>query len=243
MDIWRVIFMEPLYNLLVTFYNYIPGHSLGIAIIALTLVTRFALLPFSIKATKSQLAIKEMQPELDKLKEQYKDDKEGLNKAMLGFYKTNKINPLSSCLPLLIQIPIMIALYQVFISGIAEIKADWLYSWVVNPGKMDPTLFGLIDLSKPEKFVLPFVAGALQFVQSWMLMPKKSKEERKEENAMSGMSRQMMYIMPVMTIFISFSLPAALPLYWIVVTLFTIIQQKFTKVAPKAKVTVKKREE
>src|SRR4030067_824114 len=105
MDIWQVFFVHPILNALVLIVNIIPGHDLGWAIIILTLIIRCAMLPLSFKATKSQYALKELQPELERIKTQYKEDKQAQQKAMLDFYKQNKINPLSSCLPLLIQIP------------------------------------------------------------------------------------------------------------------------------------------
>lgn len=224
MDIWRVIFIEPIINVLALILHVIP--DIGWAIIILTIIIRLILAPLSQKSLKSQAALKELQPEMERIKTQYKDDKEGLNRALMEFYKQNKINPLSSCLPVLIQIPIMIALYQVFISGLAgKDIATYLYSWVPNPGIIDPHFMGLIDLSKPDKFfILPILAGALQFVQSWMMMPKGKSQD---QGAM--MSKQMAFMMPLLTVFIAWSLPAGLPLYWIVTTVFAIVQQALIK--------------
>lgn len=238
MDIWQIFFIQPILNALVLLINIIPGHDLGWAIIVLTVIIRVALLPLSWKAIKSQYALKELQPEIERIKERYKEDKPAMQKAILDFYKQNKINPLSSCLPILIQIPIMIALYQVFISGLHGDVSKMLYSWVPNPGKLSPIFLGILDLSKPDVFVLPLLAGGLQFLQSWMIMPKD-----KTLSQEAALSRQMTYFMPVLTVIFAFSLPAGLPLYWIVTTLVAIIQQVLIKKPKIPSVTVMTRGE
>jgi YidC/Oxa1 family membrane protein insertase len=220
MDIWQTFFIQPILNALVLLVDFIPGHDLGWAIIVLTVIIRLALLPLSWKAIKSQYALKELQPELERIKQQYKDDKQGQQKALLDFYKQNKINPLSSCLPILIQIPKM------------------LYPWVPNPGKLSHLFLGILDLSKPDKFVLPLLAGGLQFLQSWMMMPK-GKNLGQEAN----LSKQMTYLMPIMTVMFAFSLPSGLPLYWVVTTLVAIVQQAVIKPPKPSTVKVIKREE
>ncbi len=113
-ELFKTILYEPLLNLLVVFYNYIPGHDLGIAIIALTVVIKLVLFPFSQKGIKAQKALQDIQPKLEVIKKKYAHDKEKQTQAIMNFYKENKVNPFSSCLPLLIQLPILIAVFQVF---------------------------------------------------------------------------------------------------------------------------------
>ena len=228
-QLYKEILYQPLLNLLVFFYNVIPGHDLGIAIIALTIVIRFVLYPHSTKSIKSQKAMQNLQPELDKLKKQHKDDREALSRATMDFYRKNKVNPLSSCLPLLIQFPILIAIYQVLRDGINNPQIlDLLYPFIHHPGRLDPIFFGFLDLGK-RNVVLAVLAGATQFWQSWMLMKKNKKSPKPQGNDFgaiaANMSNQMLYIMPILTVFIALSFPAGLSLYWVATTMFSIGQQ------------------
>src|SRR3989338_6022406 len=103
MEIFHIILTKPLLNLLIAFYNFIPGQDMGMAIIALTLLVRLLLFPSFQKSLRSQRELQQMQPKLDEIKNKYKDDKEAQTKAILAFYQENKINPFSSCLPLLVD--------------------------------------------------------------------------------------------------------------------------------------------
>jgi len=221
-QLFHVILIQPLVNLLVWFYNVIPGHDLGVAIIVLTVVVRLVLYPSFSKSLRSQKELSAMQPRLDEIKEKHKDNKEAQTKAILEFYKENKINPLSSCLPLLIQLPILIALYQVFLYGLNGKVAAELYSFVQNPGAIDPLFFNFVDLSKPN-LIFGILAGAFQFIQSKMMMPK----VKPKDQMAAAMNAQLVYFMPLITILISAKLPAALALYWIVTTVFAIGQQYY----------------
>ncbi|MDD5626877.1 MAG: YidC/Oxa1 family membrane protein insertase [Patescibacteria group bacterium] len=228
-DLFRTLLYQPLFNLLVFFYNIIPGHDLGIAIIVLTIVLRFILYPLSAKSVKSQKALQDLQPELEKIKKQYQNDKEGMSRATMEFYRKNKINPLSSCLPILIQFPFLIAIYQVLRDGLNNPEVlKLLYSFVHNPGKLDPYFLNFLDLGARNVY-LAILAGVTQFWQSRMLMKKKKPAPRASGNDFSAiaanMTNQMVYIMPVLTIFIALSFPAGLSLYWVATTLFSIAQQ------------------
>jgi YidC/Oxa1 family membrane protein insertase len=225
--IWDEALYRPLFNILVFFYNAIPGHDIGVAIILLTLVIRFALWPLSQKAIKSQKALQDLQPQLKAIQNKHKDNKEKQAQAVMGFYKENKINPLGSCLPMLIQLPILIALYRVLRDVVGSSHLDALYSFISRPDYINPYLFGLVDLSKPERFVLPILAGLLQFIQTKMLMKKNKDqlEQKKQGGIQQMLSSQMTYFMPLITVFFAMTLPAGLPLYWIVTTLVAILQQ------------------
>jgi len=229
-EIFNIIFYQPLFNLLVYFYNIIPGNDIGIAIIVLTVIIKLLLYPLSIKSIKSQKALQDLQPKIEALKAKYKDQKEKLASEMMELYKKEKVSPFSSCLPLLIQFPFLIAVYQVFRAGLSNGSFDQLYSFVANPGQINPIAFGFIDLSEPQIF-LAVLAGAAQFWQSKMLISKKPEiksEGSKDENMMTTMNRQMTFMMPIITIIIGFSLPGGLVLYWFVMTLLTALQQLIT---------------
>lgn len=219
-----------MFNLLVGLYNILPGADMGFAIIALTLAIKLILWPLTGAALKSQRAMQQLQPKLDALKEKHKDNKEALAKEMMELYTKEKVNPLSSCLPLLIQIPVLIALYRVLKLGVSDLDASMLYSFVQNPGQVNETFLGLIDLSV-RSIPLALLAGASQFVQTKMLILKRppaklrEKDGAKDEDMMAAMNQSMMYMMPLMTVVISWSLPAGLTLYWVAVSVISILQQ------------------
>lgn len=218
---YNEVIYRPLLNLLVFFYNFIPGHDVGIVIILITIIIRIILAPTMHKQLKSQKAMSALQPKLNEVREKYKGDKEGLAKATMDLYKEHKINPLSSCLPLLIQLPILIALYQVFSKALHG-NLEGLYSFIQNPGVLNPKLLGLIDLSRPN---IPFaiIAGLLQFWQSKIM----TAQSGTSDPTAKAMAFQTMYVLPLLSVFIAWSLPAGLPLYWIITTLFAIGQQYY----------------
>lgn len=220
-QLYTEIIYRPLLNLLVYFYNIVPGHDIGVVIILLTLIIRLILAPTMHRTLKSQKAMNALQPKLNEIREKYKDNKEGQAKAMMELYREHKINPLSSCLPLLIQLPILIALYQVFDKALKGNLAG-LYNFVANPGAINPRFLNLIDLSQPN-VIFAVLAGLAQFWQSKMMMPKLSGSDATAK----AMNIQTVYVLPAISIFIALRLPAGLPLYWIVTTLFAIAQQYY----------------
>lgn len=232
-SLWNEVFIRPLTNLLIFLTNTIPGHDLGIAIIVLTIIIRFILYPLSKKAIVNQRAMQAFQPELDKIKEKYKDDKDKQTKETLAFYQKHKINPLSSCLPLLIQMPILIALYWVFRRATAGTIDQLLYSFVKKPDVLNIRFLGIVDLTKPELYVLPVLAGATQFLQSWMILRQAKKDDKRmgikaktgPQDATTMITKQMNYIFPIITVIFAASLPAAISLYWVATNLFSIGQQ------------------
>jgi YidC/Oxa1 family membrane protein insertase len=231
--LWNDVFIRPLTNLLIGITDVIPGHDLGVAIIILTIIIRFILYPLSKKAIQSQRELQAYQPELDKIKEKYKNDKDKQTKATMEFYQEHKINPLSSCLPLLIQMPILIALYWVFRRATAGTVEQLLYSFVPKPENLNARFLGIVDLTRPEVYVLPVLAGASQFYQSWMILSRAKKDDKKlglkekktPQDATSMITKQMNYIFPIVTVVFAASLPSAISLYWVTTNLFSIGQQ------------------
>ncbi len=224
----KIILLKPLYNALIFLVWLMPGRNLGLAIIGLTIITRLILLPSSIKATVSQRRLKELQPEMDKIREKYKDDKQGQSKALLEFYFQHKINPLGSCLPLLIQFPILIILYYVFRIGVDTSRFDLLYGFMPRPETVNSLFLG-INLAKPDPhFILPIIAGLSQLAVGLQMradMPKPKKDASQAEQMQGMLGQQMIFLTPLLTFFIAMKLPSALPLYWIAYSLFMIIQQ------------------
>ena len=149
---------------------------------------------------------------------------------MMALYKREKVSPFSSCLPLLIQFPFLIAVYQVFRTGLSNGSLDLLYPFISNPGEINAIAFGFLDLSKPQ-VVLAVLAGLAQYIQAKMLISKKPEVKSlgsKDESMMTIMNKQMTFLMPIMTVIIGVSLPGGLVLYWFVVTLLTVLQQFIT---------------
>ena len=253
---YNEVLYYPLFNLMVFFYNVIPGQDIGVAIIVLTLLVRFVLYPMNSKSIKSQRAMQAIQPEMKELQKKYKDDKEKQAKELMALYQRRKVNPFSGCLPLLIQFPVLIALYHVFINGFKDESLAILYPFVSNPGYLNPISFGIINLSETNIW-LALIAASLQYFQTKMLMgQKKNKEDKKEgennkktpeektQDFAQAMTKQMIYIMPVITFVFAMSFPSGLALYWAVTTLFAIVQQyiimKKTKKQEKQEVEVVK---
>ncbi len=165
-----------------------------------------------------------LQPKLNEVREKHKDNKEHQAKAIMELYRDQKVSPLGSCLPLLIQLPLLIALYRVFIIGLGgKALQSYLYPFVHNPGNLNPTFLHFINLAHPNIY-MGIIAGAAQFFQSKMMIPPVSKSNDATANALAV---QTLYLLPLLTVFISLRLPAGLPLYWIVTTLFAVGQQYY----------------
>lgn len=225
--LFNTIIYQPLFNILVLFYNIVPGRDLGVAIIILTALIRLLLWPLSKQAITAQKSMQGLQPKLQQLKIQYKDDKQKLAQATMELYKQEKINPFASCLPLLIQLPILIGVYWVVSAGLHSTKMEILYPFVANPGTIKTVAFGFLDLIKPN-WILAILAGAAQYWQTKMLprqIPEVKSPGSKDEGMAAMMNKQMLYMMPIMTVFIGITLPAGLTLYWFIATLLTGAQQ------------------
>lgn len=251
--LFNEIVYRPLYNLLIFIYNIMPWSDFGIAIILVTIIIKFLLIPLSRKQIESQKKMQIMQPEIKKIQEKYKNDKEKQSRALMEFYKTNKANPLSGCLPIIFQLIFLIAIYRVLFN-ISEagliVKGEELYAFVSNPGQINQTFLGIINLAKSmdlshlafssiPHILLVVAAAAAQYFQTKMLMPKQaSSSDSSKADMAQMMSKQMLYLGPFLTLFIGIKFPAGLALYWLVSTVFAIIQQsKLAKEPEKKKIT------
>ncbi|MBU2539713.1 YidC/Oxa1 family membrane protein insertase [Patescibacteria group bacterium] len=219
-----LVLYQPLFNFLVLLYEYLPGHDFGLAIIVLTLIIRLLLYPSSAKSIKTQKALNEIQPKLQEIQKKYKDDKEKQVKETLDLYKKEKINPFGGILSALIQLPILIALYQVLRKGFDPAELSVLYNFVSSPGHINAMFIGFIDLSKPN-LVLAILAGVAQFIQTKITLPITKKTNDKTQDFAKIMQKQMVYFFPFLTVIILMGLPSALGLYWMVGSVFLIIEQ------------------
>lgn len=226
-NFFNTIFYEPILNLVVYIYNILPGHDIGITIVILTVIIKLLLYPLSKKSIEGQKALQTLQPKLDAIKKEYSDNKEGMSRAMMDLYKKEKVNPLSSCLPLLIQLPFFWAIFKVFRDELQGKTLVLIYPFIYNPGTINSLAFGFIDFSKPN-IVLAILAGVSQYFQAKMMPmrpPAVQTEGSKDENMMAIMNKQMLYFMPALTIFICLTLPSGLAFYWFISTILTIGQQ------------------
>lgn len=228
--IFNEILYRPLFNGLIVLYKYIPGNDFGIAVIALTILIKLILYPIEIKGLRSQRKMAEIQPQVKEIQERNKDNKEKQTKEILELYKKTKINPFSSIFILLIQLPILIALYRVFWQGASLINQEKLfYSFISISEAIKPLFLGLVDLSKPN-LVLAVLAGAAQFWQTKLMSFSAKKPEKQAKKSMDFqtiMQKEMQYVFPVFTVLIIARLPSALSLYILTTSLFTVISQYF----------------
>jgi YidC/Oxa1 family membrane protein insertase len=225
-NIFNEVLYQPLFNGLVFLYNVIPPHDFGVDIILLTIIIRLALFPLNQKAIKSQKALGDLQPQIKEIQAKHPTDKVKQSQALMELYKSNNINPASGCLPILIQLPILIALYQVFWNGLKPESLNLLYSFISRPEAIDPMFLGLISLAAANK-IMAILAGVLTFWQSKMMSATQAPSSGKGSDFSAIMNKQMVYFMPLFTIFIAWNLPAGLTLYWIITTLFGIGQQYY----------------
>lgn len=176
--------------------------NFGVSIIIVTILIKIMLLPLTLKQDKSMKEMKKLQPELEKIKEKYANDKQMLNIKTMELYKEHKVNPLGGCLPLLLQLPILFALFGVLKNGI--IPKDSSFLW--------------LKLSVPDPFyVLPVLNGAVSFFQQKLMGSADSNPQMKN----------MMYIFPIMMIMFSLKMPSGLQLYWLTSSILAVVQQYF----------------
>lgn len=229
--LFHTLIYQPLYNILVLFYNIVPGKDFGISIILITILLRTILIPLYKKQIESQKKLQELQPKIKALQEKTKGNKEEQTKKLMELYKENKTNPFSGCLPLIVQLVFLIAIYNVLITissnGLA-VDTTQLYSFVKDPGKINQLFISLVDLTKPS-IVIAALAAIAQYFQTKMLMANQPAAPKKDDSDQPDMaqimSKQMLYLGPLMTLFIGIKFPAGLSLYWLAGTLFMLVQQ------------------
>ncbi len=250
--IWNSLLYQPLINALIFFYQVL-FHNFGLAVIVLTGLLRVVLIPLTLPSMKAAEKIRELAPELAKLKAKHKDDKQGFAKAQMDLYRQHGANPAAGCLPQIVQLLILIALYQAFIQVLQTDGQETInkLNAILYPALKLPvetvinTKFLWLNLSKPDVFRIsgaPFplpglfllLAALIQLVSSKMMAPavaqaqkEAKKTPEKTDDMASMMSGQMLYLFPLMTIFIGFSFPSGLVLYWFVFSLFTAVQQYY----------------
>ncbi|MFH1608827.1 MAG: YidC/Oxa1 family membrane protein insertase [Patescibacteria group bacterium] len=227
-QIWHVALYDPLLNVLAMLVSFVPGGDLGVAVIILTILVKLILFPLSHRSIKNQAKMKLLEPELSKIKKSGATKEEQARQTM-ELYKKYKTNPFSGCLLILIQLPIIFALYYVFLKGIT-FDGGLLYSFVSVPEKVSMSFLGILDIGG-KSLVLAIIAGVSQFFQAYF-MPKSvsvSGSDKKDKSFQAtfakSMSMQMKYVFPFIVAFIAYSVSGAIALYWVTSNIFTIGQQ------------------
>lgn len=224
---------KPLFNVLMLLYVYIPGHDLGLAIIGLTLIIRIILFPSYLKTLQAQQSLKKLQPHIDRVKEEYKHDKTQQSQELVKLYQEHKVNPLGGCLPLIIQLPVLYALYRVFAAGLSDESLTHLYAWfpkvptTINTTFLEFTHIPSLTINLAvSNLYLAILAGIVQLVQSLLMKRLQPTSGTGSDGGMAKIiNTQMVYFFPIFTVFIAWSLPAALSLYWVATTFFMVVQQ------------------
>jgi YidC/Oxa1 family membrane protein insertase len=221
----------PLYNLLVGLFKLIPFADAGIIVIVLTVIVRLVLYPLSKKAIVTQVMMQEINPELARIREKHKDNQEEQAKATLSLYKEKGVNPFSGLLILIVQLPIIWALYRIFLyAGLPGVNASLLYSFVHAPAHINTVFLGLIDITK-KSVLLALLAALTSFFQIKIASGRQPAPEGKgfSDNLARSMQTQMKYFFPILVFFISYKISGVIALYWLTTNLFTIAQELYIR--------------
>lgn len=234
--LWNIIIYKPLYNALVALIDILPGANIAIAVILLTVIVKVVMLPLNKKSIKSQMAMKEIEPELNKIRKDYPDKQVQAQKTM-ALYKERGVNPFSGCLVILIQFPIIIALYLIFTKGIngGIIDSSLLYSFIKIPAEVGLNFLG-IQITEKSLIIAILVAGSQYFSLKQINDINKVKNEtpvdpnEKLDFAQEfgkNMTKNMTYTLPVIIGIVSYQVSAAVALYFLTSNIVSIVQQTF----------------
>ncbi|MFA6353980.1 MAG: YidC/Oxa1 family membrane protein insertase [Candidatus Paceibacterota bacterium] len=239
-NIWNTILYQPLLNALAALVSIIPGGDVGVAVIVLTILVKIVLFPLSQKSIESQAEMNILTPEINKIKASGAS-KEEQAKQTFDLYKKHNTNPFSGCLLVLIQIPVIFALYYVFFKGI-NFEGGLLYSFVKVPQHINMIFLGFIDITK-KSLILAVLAGLSQYLQAYF-MPKPAISPTADKASFAdsfakSMNMQMKYVFPFVVAFIAYSISGAVALYWIISNLFMVGQQIYVQKEKNFKIVIK----
>lgn len=231
--IWHTIFFDPVYNTLIFFIDVLPNADVGVAIICAVVLIKVVLLPLSLKAARTQLAMRVLEPKLEKLKIEYKDNKEMQAVKTMELFREAKVNPFSSIGLLFLQIPFFIAIYLTVYSGggvkLPEINVALLYSFIPNPEVVNMYFLGMLDITG-KSVILAVIAGVTQYIHTSLTLPVLAPRDPNalpdfKQDFTRSLHIQMKYVMPVIIIVVSYTLNAAIALYFVVSNLMQIAQE------------------
>lgn len=237
--LYDIIIFQPFYNAFIFLISLMPFFDAGIIIIIFTIIIKIVLLPLSIKASKAQLEMKRHEKSLNDIKEKYKDNKEENGRKQLEYYKDHGINPFSTIFILIIQLPILIGLYSVFIkSGLPQINTELLYSFISLPTEVNMVFLNFLNISE-KSILLAIIAGVTTYFQTSLASAQtKPAEADKQSDLAKAMAMQMKYVLPLFMAFISYTISSAVALYLITSNIFAIGQEIYIKKKYHKSVTV-----
>ena len=220
---------DPLYNGLVFLVDVIPSQDVGIAVIALTIIVRIILFPLAKRAVIAQEQMKKIAPQVEVIKEKYKDNREEQGRAIFKLYKDNDIHPFASFGLILIQIPILFALYWIFaFGGLPEVKDALLYSFIPLPSAVNMEFLSMIDMAG-KSLILALLSGLTQIAYTRLSMGAPKKHPPSDGSFGKDMARsfemQARYVLPVIIGIIAYTVPSAAALYWVTSNTFMILQE------------------
>ncbi len=226
------VFYAPLYNGLIFFIAMLPYNSVGLAVIGFTVIVKIILFPLSQKSVRTQFEMKRIEPELNEIKLKYKDNKSLQAEKIMEVYKNKNINPFAGIFLMLIQFPVLVALYYIFAKGgLPVIDHTVLYPFTITPGIINMNFLGANVADKNIYFAV--ITGIAQYFQIQFTMPKQPKKESKDSNFKDDLSRsmsmQMKFVMPVVIFLIANNLPAVVAIYLITASLFAIGQELYMR--------------
>lgn len=229
---FHTLFYEPIYNLLVLVLTYIPAHDIGAAILVVTLIVKGLLLPLNLSQLRGQYLMKKVETEIKEIREKHKGSPQEMGQRTMEVYRREKINPFASFFTILIQIPVIIALYMVFSKGF-KMDPSSLYSFIHFPDTLDPIAFGLFDVTK-KNILIAVLAGLSSYIlarrqtQS-MVVNKKPEDETMQDQFMKSMKVQLLYVLPLIIGFSASVVPAALGFYWFISSVIGYAQDVYMK--------------
>lgn len=220
---------DPLYNGLVFLVDIVPNHDVGIAVIVLTIIVRIILYPLSKRAVAAQMKMKEIAPQIEALKEKHKSNREEQGRAIFALYKEKDIHPFASIGLLLIQLPILFALYWIFaFGGLPEVKTQILYPFISSPAGINMEFLGYINMAG-KSIILAVLAGLTQVLYTRLSMGAPKKHPPSDGSFGKEMAKsfdmQARYVFPVLIGVMSYYIAAAAPLYWTTGNIFMIAQE------------------
>ncbi len=228
---FQTILIQPLYNGFIYLIGVMPGGDVGLAIIVLTLVIRSLFYPAFAAQIRTTMGMQAIQGELDEINKKYKDNAEERGKRSMELFKKNKISPLSGFLSVLIQLPIFIALYYtLFHTPLPAINASLLYPFVPQPGAVDVHFLGILNLTLKNNILLALIVGGLQYLVMHFSLSRSTAAAAKHLSAerlatQKMQQRMMLYVLPGMIAAISYTLPAAVGLYFCIGSIFSLGQE------------------
>lgn len=229
-DFFHTVLYTPIYNLLIGLTDILPGYDIGLAVVVATLIVKVIIMPLSFAALRTQRSIKAMEPEMKRIREELKDDKEAQAKAMFALYKEYNVNPFAGLLTLIIQLPIVLSLYWVFNSKtLLSVDTALLYSFIPVPEAISPLFLGIFAITGAS-VILALLAGLTQLVYGWYAIPVPEKSTKAPGTDMQAdfgraMALQMRYALPLFIIAAAYFTSVAIALYFITSNLVGILQE------------------